>query len=116
MIAGDALRPGIERGFAVHEEAIMMVAMAQRQLRVPGAIGMALHRVRTGMPVIEIAGDKHFLGVRGGANEVDRLAEISGGVTIPGDSGVKLGRCILFTTTVFTGFEKRFARRVPRLF
>jgi len=91
MIAGDALRPGIQRRLPIHKKTIMMVAVTQQNLRVPRAIGMTLHRVRRGMPAIEIARKENALCVGRVADEVDRLAEVFGGITIARKPGVRLG-------------------------
>src|SRR5690348_4371574 len=90
MIAGDALRLGVEHRLPVHDESIVVMAMPQLELGVPRAIGMALHRMRRGMPVIEIAGDEDFPGIGSGADEIDRLADVLGGVTIPRKPRVRL--------------------------
>lgn len=62
-----------------------MMAVGERQVDLPCAIGLALHRVRRGMPVVEIAGDKNFLGVRGAADEIYRLGHSFGGITVLGN-------------------------------
>ena len=62
-----------------------MMAVVERQVDLPRAVRLALHRVRRGMPVVEIAGDENFLRVRGAADEVHRLGHVLGGVTMFGN-------------------------------
>ena len=81
MIARDAMRPRIERRLAVHEKAVAMVSVGERQVDLPRAVGLAVHRVRRGMPTVEIARDKNFLRIQSAANKIHRLGHVLGGIT-----------------------------------
>lgn len=55
IIARDPLGLGVEGENAVDQERIPMVAVLQFESQEPGAVGHVLHRVRIGVPLIEIA-------------------------------------------------------------
>ena len=58
------------------------VPVIQLHLDQPCAVGLALHRMRVGMPVIEITNQRNGLRVRRQANEVDRLHHFFRGITV----------------------------------
>ena len=60
----------------------MMMAVIERNLQKPRAVGLAFHGIGVGIPVIEIADERHDVGFRGVANEVDRLGHFLGGVAV----------------------------------
>src|SRR5438132_264351 len=51
FVAGHALGARVERWFSVDQEEIMMVTVAQRNLRVPAAVGLATHWIGGGIPI-----------------------------------------------------------------
>ena len=59
--------PGIEHGFAVHQETILVMALAEHHLNEPPAIAAALHG--EGLPMVEIAGQ--FNGFRLGCMVIE---------------------------------------------
>src|ERR1017187_1759423 len=62
VIPGGARGLGVERGLAVHQEAIEVMAMGQQHLNKPATIHLLVHGCR--VPLIEIAGDLHGFGTR----------------------------------------------------
>ena len=81
----DPLRFRVERGLAVHDEAVVVVAVVELYGEKPRAAGPAVHRVRGGIPIVEIAGEENFLRIRRDANKVHRLGDFLGRVTVGGD-------------------------------
>lgn len=67
----DAFSLGIQAGFAVHEEPVVMFAGGQVELEFPDSIGHPLHWVRRGIPVVEVAAKKDGLGVGRFVGKVD---------------------------------------------
>jgi len=55
MIASNALGARIENRFAIDEEAIVVMAVNQRNLDKPCAVRLAFHGVGNRIPIIEIA-------------------------------------------------------------
>lgn len=53
----------------------MMVTMAERDLRVPSAIGLSLHGISGWVPIVEAADDVNGFGIRRHANEIGRQGE-----------------------------------------
>ena len=92
LIAGDALGARVQHRLAINQELVMMMAVAQVDLGVPGAVGLAFHGGGVGMPVVEIANQHHPSGVGDGADEIDGLDGLLGGETRHGANvGVMLG-------------------------
>ena len=60
----------------------MMMAVVERDLNQPGAVGLAFHRMRAGIPIIKIAEEVHTVGVRRVTDEVDGLGHFFGGITV----------------------------------
>jgi len=60
----------------------MMVSMWKRNLDEPRAVGLALHRVRNGIPGIEITHQVNLFRFRRDTDEVDRLDHFLGRITI----------------------------------
>jgi hypothetical protein len=85
MIARDAMRPWIQHRLAVHEKAVVMMAVVERQMDLPRAIRLADHRVGRGMPVVEITGDENFLCLGRAADKIHRFGHVLGGITVPGN-------------------------------
>ena len=54
LVPDDTHRPGIEHGFAVHQETILVMALAEHHLQEPPAVAAPLHG--EGLPMVEIAG------------------------------------------------------------
>ena len=96
MIAGNALGSRIERGFAIHYEQVMMVAVAQGNLQAPSAIDLPFHRVSLGMPIIEVAGEANGFGLRSRIDEDDGLNDALGGVGLGFEGMVIIKRIHLF--------------------
>ena len=69
MIAGGALSARIEDRFAVHQETVVVLTTVERDFEQPTAIGLALHRVGDGIPIIKIANQMHLTGLRGDIDE-----------------------------------------------
>ena len=90
LIAGNALGAGIQRGFSINEELIMMMTVMKRDLKQPGAIGLPLHRVCGGVPVIEIADQGDAAGGGRDADEVDGFGHFFGRVAVEVVGGVRI--------------------------
>ena len=73
MIARDSLRFRIKRRFAINQELIVMMSMRQRHLNAPAAIMLPFHRMRAGVPIVEVAHQKNLFGLGSPAKEIDRL-------------------------------------------
>ena len=87
MVAGDSLRTGVEDGFSINQEAVVVMPMIQRNLNKPGAIRLAMHGMGRQIPIIEIAGEMDLFSFRGHADKVDRLDHFLGGITVGGEKG-----------------------------
>lgn len=66
-----------------------MMPVRERNLNHPGAIGLPFHRMRFGLPIIEIAEQRHAFGFGRVTNEIDGDREILGGITAGGTGGVR---------------------------
>ena len=82
MIAGNALRARIENDLAIHEKAVVVMAVGQRHLQQPGAIGLPFHRMRGRIPVIEISHQEDLLCFGSETNEIDGFGHFFGRITI----------------------------------
>jgi len=82
VITGGARGLRVERGLAVDEEVILVMAVGQEHLNGPPTIHLLMHRHR--VPVIEIASDLHRFGTRCSAIEVDGLERIPSGIKLAG--------------------------------
>jgi hypothetical protein len=82
LIAPNTLRPRVERGLAVHEKQVMVMPMVQLDLRAPSSVMALFHRMRRGVPIVEIPGNEHFSRIRSVAVKVNRLQVSFGGVTV----------------------------------
>ena len=80
LVAPHALRARVEARLAVHHEDILVVAVTQRHVRQPGAVHLALQRVRGGVPAIEVAHDADLFRLRRGAKKADGLGDFLGRV------------------------------------
>lgn len=78
FVPGDSLSSRVEHRFAIHQEKIMMMAVAQRNLRVPATVGLTLHRVGGGVPIVKTADDVNGFGLRGDAQKIGRQCEFLG--------------------------------------
>ena len=87
VVAGNALRAGVEHRFAIDQEAVMVVPMIQLDLNEPSAVRLALHGMGRQIPIIEIAGEMDLFGARGHADEVDGLGHFLGGIAVGGEKG-----------------------------
>ena len=72
VIASSAAGMSIQDGFAIDQEAIMVIALVQRKFQKPGAIRPAFHGMGYGIPVIEIPGQMYLAGIRGLTNKADQ--------------------------------------------
>ena len=61
---------------------VVMMAMVQRNPQLPGPIGLSLHLVKVGTPIIEIADHRDRLRFWSDAEKVDRLGHVPGRVTV----------------------------------
>ena len=59
-----------------------MMAVLERDLRVPAAVGTLLKRVRIGAPIVKVAEDRDVFGLRRKEQKVDGLEIIFCRVTI----------------------------------
>ena len=75
FVAGNAHGGGVEDGFAVHQELIMVGAVVERDLEAPTAVGLAFHGEGIGLPVVEIPDECHAAGAGGGVGEIDQLGQ-----------------------------------------
>ena len=82
MIASDALGARVENRFAVDEEAIVVMAVNQRNLDKPCAVRLAFHGVGNRIPIIEIAHQMHVFGFGSNANKINRLGHFFGRITV----------------------------------
>lgn len=82
MIAGDALRLGIQGRPAIHEIPVVMVSMAEGQMDLPRAVWLATQRMGRWIPFVEITRDEDRFGLWRETNEVHRLGDVSGGIAV----------------------------------
>jgi len=68
----------VEDRLVIHQELILVVAVAERYFNVPPSILTTLHGVRSRIPGIEIAQEIDRLRRWGGTIEIDRLGGSSG--------------------------------------
>jgi hypothetical protein len=78
----------------------MVVAVGQRDLKQPIAIGLAFHGKGLRIPVVEIPDEIHALGGGCDTNEIDGLGHLFRGVTVigGGTKGWRVGTIHRFTT------------------
>jgi hypothetical protein len=62
----------IEHGLPIHTEQVLVVAMTQVDLHHPSPVRLALHRVRLGVPSVEIAYHRHLPRSGSVTHEIDR--------------------------------------------
>ena len=65
-----------------------MMPVIQRDLQLPGPIGLLLHGMDLGAPLVEIADYRDRLSLRRHAKEVDRFGHVPGRVTVVGAIGL----------------------------
>ena len=58
----------------------MMMSVMQRNLDQPIAIGLQLHRISRGIPIVKVAHERDVLRARRGADEIDGLEHFLGRV------------------------------------
>ena len=63
----------IERGFSIHQELVLMVAMGKLQPNDPAAVRHPRHRMGGGLPLVEVANESNTLGLRRAAEEIDQV-------------------------------------------
>jgi len=85
-IARDALCFRVERPLAVHQKAVVMMAVVELDLKEPGAVRLPFHQVRLRIPVIEIPNDRNVFGFGRVADKVCGAGVVFGGVTVVGNS------------------------------
>jgi len=90
MIARKPVRFGIEHRLAVHEEAVVMMAVIERHLDQPGSVGLAPHRVRSRVPIVEIARQRNVFRVRREADKVHGFGHFPGRIPVLGNSEGKV--------------------------
>ena len=73
LVAGDALGFGVECRFAIDQELVVMVAMAELNLDGPRAVGLAFHGCGAGIPVVEVAHERRDFCLWSKADEINRL-------------------------------------------
>ena len=56
----------------------MVMAVAERDLGVPAAVGLTPHRMGGGVPVVKAADDVYGFGLRGEAQKIGRQCEFLG--------------------------------------
>jgi len=89
FVAGDARCARVKEWFAVHQKSIQVMAVSELHLEEPTTVNPSLHRMRSGVPVVEISDQGNGCCSRGDAIEVDRLGRVSGAITID----ARFGRC-----------------------
>ncbi len=82
MIAGGALGARVKDGFAIDQEAVMMLPMIERQRKQPGTVRLAFHRVSGRVPIVEIADQMDAVGLGGNADKTDRFGDGPGGMAV----------------------------------
>ena len=55
FVAGDARSTRVQDRFAVHQKSIQVMAVGKLHLEEPTTVNPALHRMRGGIPVVEIS-------------------------------------------------------------
>ena len=55
FVAGDARSTGVQGWFAIHQKSIQVVAVSKLYLQEPTTVNPALHRMRGGIPIVEIS-------------------------------------------------------------
>jgi len=81
-----------------------MMTVGERQVNLPSAVHLAMHRMGRGMPVVEIASNENFLRFRCPAYKVHRFGHFLGGIAVPVGVavGVGLGLPVRMTVGVQT--------------
>ena len=82
MISRRSLRAGIKRRLAVHHEHVVMMPVRHGHIQAPRPVGLPLHGVRGGFPIVEIAHYTYCPGFGRPADEADRLNGFFGGIPI----------------------------------
>ena len=59
-----------------------MMPVAERDLRVPAAVGLPLHGMGGGIPIVKTADDVNGFGLRGEMQKIGRQREFLGRITI----------------------------------
>src|SRR6266404_4140214 len=81
LIAHDARGVRVERGRAVHQELVLVMAVGQWDLEGPPAIRPPLHRIGRRVPMIEIPDQQNRFCLRCEAKETDRLGHVPGSLS-----------------------------------
>ena len=55
FVAGDARCTRVKKWFAVHQKSIHVMAVSKLHLEEPTTVHLPLHRMRSGVPVVEIS-------------------------------------------------------------
>ena len=81
-VASRAIGFWIKSWMPIHEENVLVMAVVQLELKRPRPVRLALHRKRSLVPVVEIAGNCHGLRLRCEAGKVHWLGHPFGRVPI----------------------------------
>ena len=82
FVAGDARCMRVKEWFAVHQKSIQVMAVSKLHLKEPTTVNPSLHRMRSGVPVVEISDQDNGCCSRCDAIEVDGLGRVSDAITI----------------------------------
>jgi hypothetical protein len=82
LITANAGAPRIEDRLVIHKKQILVVAMREQHFDEPPTILTAAHRMRSGIPPVEIADQINRLRRWRGTIEIDRLGCFSCGIQI----------------------------------
>jgi hypothetical protein len=68
----------VQRRHAIHQKLVVMMTIGQKELKNPRAIRLPIHRLRSRIPIIEIANKADRSRKRGLALKANCLAGVSG--------------------------------------
>ena len=55
FVAGDARSTRVQDWFAIHQKSIQVMAVNKLNLEEPTTVNLSMHRMRSGIPVVEIS-------------------------------------------------------------
>jgi len=88
FIARNTLSARVKQRLSIDNEQIVMMPVAQRYFRAPGAVGHPAHGMGRAIPIVEVPSDENLLGLRREAEKWNRFDDILGGIAVRLDGRV----------------------------